>query len=346
MSFNLSPADGQTWWDHQFEAQRASWWARNTMGAGADRYTVNLNLWPEFSHNTTNYPNISDPAADPATMTRAQETNLPLQVIYNQAPTNLFQLGRIFDPIQWNYNVTNHRAGVPSSGAIASASSGGGHTLRVGRPEHPRFAFTNYGGDPVPNMGMSAAALLDLFRIGSADSSSFTGGGKINLNTAPRPVLAALAGGVNLTNDAAMAGSPVNATMTNAFAQGVLRFRQLYPFYSPSQLPFISTDYGQGSWTNTWTNTAVFGTNQSSVSTNGLAGVTALNDEGREEWFSRIYGLTGVDSLNFRVYVIAQLTDANGNPRGAPQRKYYQIYTVPYPQTPAFSATVVEEGSY
>jgi hypothetical protein len=225
---------------------------------------------------------------------------------------------------------------------VASNAACGRNSLRLGRPEHPRFAFTNYGGDPVPNMGMSAAALLDLFRIGSADSSSFTGGGKINLNTAPRPVLAALAGGVILTNDASMAGSPVNATMTNAFAQGVLRFRQLYPFYSPSQLPFISTDYGQGSWTSTWTNTAVFATNAGA----GLAGITALNDKGREEWFSRIYGLSGVDSLNFRVYVIAQLTDANGNPRGAPQRKYYQIYTVPYPQTPAFSATVVEEGSY
>jgi hypothetical protein len=114
-------------------------------------------------------------------------------------------------------------------------------------------------------------------------------------------------------------------------------------------LPFISTDYGQGSWTNTWTNTAVFATNAGA----GLAGITALNDKGREEWFSRIYGLSGVDSLNFRVYVIAQLTDANGNPRGAPQRKYYQIYTVPDPQGPAatpprppFRPVVVEEGSY
>jgi hypothetical protein len=84
-----------------------------------------------------------------------------------------------------------------------------------------------------------------------------------------------------------------------------------------------------------------------------LAGITALNDKGREEWFSRIYGLSGVDSLNFRVYVIAQLTDANGNPRGAHQRKYYQIYTVPDPEGPAatpprppFRPVVVEEGSY
>jgi len=202
-------------------------------------------------------------------------------------------------------------------------------------------------------MGMSAAAMLDLFRVGSADSTSFAGGGKINLNTAPAPVLAALAGGVSLTNDPSRVGNPANSNMTNAFALGVLKFRQLYPFYSPSQLSFISTDYGTGAWTNSWSNTAVFGTNQSSVSTNGLAGVTALNDEGREEWFSRIYGLSGVDSLNFRCYVVAQLTDTNGRPRSAPQRKYYQIYTMPDPAGPAadparppFRPVVVEEGTY
>jgi len=163
-----------------------------------------------------------------------------------------------------------------------------------------------------------------------------------------------LAGGVSLTNDPNRVGNPANSNMTNAFAQGVLKFRQLYPFYSPSQLAFISSDYGVGTtWSNSWSNTAVFGTNQSSVSTNGLAGVTALNDEGREEWFSRIHGLSGVDSLNFRCYVVAQLTDTNGNPRSAPQRKYYQIYTMPNPAGPAatparppFRPVVVEEGTY
>jgi hypothetical protein len=276
--------------------------------------------------------------------------------IADAAMTNIFELGRIFDPIQWRTAIpmtpSAPQAVNPTnitSTSIADFQQGGGNTLRLGRPEHPRFAFTNLGGDPMPNMGQSAAAMLDLFRVTNADRNSFAGGGKINLNTAPAPVLAALAGGVALTNDPsrAPASAPANANMTNAFVQGVRKFRQLYPFYSPSQLPFISTDYGVGDWTNTWTNTAVFGTNQSSASTNGLAGVTALNDAGREEWFSRIYGLSGVDSLNFRCYVLAQLTDANGNPRGAPYRKYYQIYTVPYPQTPAaFSAVVVEEGNY
>jgi hypothetical protein len=51
-----------------------------------------------------------------------------------------------------------------------------------------------------------------------------------------------------------------------------------------------------------------------------------MNDQGREEWFSKIYNLTCVQSFNYRIYVVAQLTDTNGNPKGAMMRKYYQIY--------------------
>ena len=326
--------------------------AANTVNPGAN--------WPDGGHVTNNdlgvapngiaqapnsFPNLSG------------NTNHFVQRLNNTGNySNLFELGNIFDPIQWGgpnpFHPRDTAAWMELTGSHSPSNAAcGRNSLRIGRPEHPRFAFTNFGGDPVPNMGQSAVALLDLFRIGSADGNSFTGGGKINLNTAPRPVLAALAGGVALTNDPARtpATAPANATMTNAFAQGILRFRQLYPFYSPSQLPFISTDYGVGTtWTNTWATTAVFATNTGA----GLAGVTALNDAGREEWFSKIYGLSGVDSLNFRCYVMAQLTDANGNPRGAAHRKYYQIYTAPNPAAltnaalPPFRPVVVEEGSY
>jgi len=329
--------------------------AANTVNPGAN--------WPDRGHVTN-----SDLGAAPSGVGQlpnsfpnlSGNTNHFVQRLNNTGNySNLFELGNIFDPIQWGgpnpFHPRDTAAWMELTGSHSPSNAAcGRNSLRIGRPEHPRFAFTNFGGDPVPNLGMSAVALLDLFRIGSGDSNSFTGGGRININTAPAPVLAALAGGVNLTNDPTRAPTtaPANATMTNAFAQGVLRFRQLYPFYSPSQLPFISTDYGIGAWTNTWGSTAVFGTNQSSASTNGLAGVTALNDEGHEEWFSRIYGLSGVDSLNFRCYVVAQLTDANGNPRGAPHRKYYQIYTAPNPAAltnaalPPFRPVVMEEGSY
>jgi len=240
--------------------------------------------------------------------------------------TNICELGNIFDPIQWapptttanyaNCDITN--TWTPNN------LYGGGSTLRIGRPEHSRFAFTNLGGTyPTPNLGQSAVGLLDLFCV----TNTYNWAGKININTAPAPVLAALAGGIKLTRDPNKAGSEVNATMINAFTNGVMRFRQTYPFITPSQLAFISRNYGTTSspsahWTNTFSNNAVF----SSSVLGGLSGVSSINDQGFEEWFAKIYALTTVQSFNYRIYVVAQLTDTNGLPKGAPLKKYYQLH--------------------
>jgi hypothetical protein len=155
-------------------------------------------------------------------------------------------------------------------------------------------------------------------------TNAYNWAGKININTAPLPVLAALAGGITLSNALYSGTAPVPADMIRAFTNGVVKFRQTYPFITPSQLAFISTDYGTTSphWTNTWPTTAVFSTNPSG----GLQGPTAINDQGREEWFSKIYNLTCVQSFNYRIYVVAQLTDTNGKPKGPMMRKYYQMY--------------------
>jgi hypothetical protein len=115
--------------------------------------------------------------------------------------------------------------------------------------------------------------------------------------------------------------------MVRAFTNGVAKFRQTYPFITPSQLAFISSDYGNNNWTNSWPINAVFATNvPTGLPRGGLSGPTAVNDAGREEWFSKIYNLTCVQSFNYRIYVVAQLTDTNGNPKGAMMRKYYQMY--------------------
>jgi hypothetical protein len=195
---------------------------------------------------------------------------------------------------------------------------------------------------------MSAAALLDLFCLTngtSADGGPYTlGGGKINLNTAPAPVLRALAGGIRLNNDPMLTwvgGSgtnfPIPSAMAEAFAQGVMRFRSKYPFLTPSHLSFIGTD---PTWPNTadWPNNAVFGnTNPIALSTvpgNTLSttrvNVTAWNDQAAEEWFSKIYALSSCQSHNYRIYVVAQLVATNSsgqtNAIGPLVKKYYQIY--------------------
>jgi hypothetical protein len=224
---------------------------------------------------------------------------------------------------------------------VSNNAYGGGTTLRIGRAEHPRFAFTNLGGTyPVPNMALSSAALLDIFSV----SNSYDNGGKINLNTAPAPVLRALAGGVTLTNDVAMTPSSTLAVptrMTEAFAQGVMRYRAMYPFLSSSQLAFIATDYGitnptASHWTNTWPTNAVFGNTNPTIfltnapgntlGTTASMGVSAWNDQASEEWFSKIYNLSTVQSWNYRTYVVAQLVNTNGLPTGPSMRKYSLMY--------------------
>jgi hypothetical protein len=190
-------------------------------------------------------------------------------------------------------------------------------------------------------MQMSAAALLDLFCL----SNQFDEGGKINLNTAPAPVLRALAGGIYLRSDPALStnGTLVGTNfslppaMAEAFAQGVMRFRSKYPFLTPSHLCFIGTDPGWPN-TNNWPVNAVFGnTNTIALSsapgnTNGAnttIGINAWNDQAAEEWLSKIFQLSTVYSRNFRVYVIAQKATTNSSGAsigvGPVVRKYYNV---------------------
>jgi hypothetical protein len=274
--------------------------------------------------------------------------------------TNIIELGNIFDPIQWRsqiplaqYNFSNTNIG---STWTADSLYGGGSTLRIGRPEHSRFAFTNLSANtadyPVPSLGTSAVGLLDLFCI----AKTYDWAGKINLNTAPLPVLAALAGGINLKT--ANYNGPPPADMIRAFTNGVVKFRRTYPFITPSQLAFISSDYGDSTtFHNSWPTNAVFATNTpTGFIPGGLQGPTAMNDESREEWFSKIYNLTCVQSFNYRIYVVAQLTDTNGSPKGAIMRKYYNLYLNnntpnvsggnPDLSTPSISPIILSETAY
>jgi hypothetical protein len=314
-----------------------------SVAANREYYEVSPSGWPDGGHNS---PKGSSPTSDnqiPNSFAPIN-TNLPPGRILNTGSlSNICELGGVFDPMQW---------GVPSLGVwqgkwtnlstsgVSNNAYGGGTTLRIGRAEHPRFAFTNLGGtSPVPNMGLSSVALLDIF----STSDSYDNGGRINLNTAPAPVLRALAGGVILTNDSGMKPSStltVPNTMTEAFVQGVMRYRATYPFLSPSQLAFIATDYGATNganhWTNTWPTNAVFGNTNPTISltnapgntlgTTASMGVSAWNDQASEEWFTKIYNLSTVQSWNYRTYVVAQLVNTNGLPTGPSMRKYYLMY--------------------
>jgi hypothetical protein len=286
-------------------------------------------------------------------------TNVGLAMVRNGALSNICELGNIYDPMQWEDSTQLPAAAGGmlglwtnlSTAAKGTNTAGGRISLRIGRPEYTLFAFTNMYGNStpsIPNMAQSSAALLDLFcvtngtNIGGGPYS--LGAGKINLNTAPAPVLRALAGGVLLTNDPAQlpASAAVPPGMAEAFAQGVMRFRSKYPFLTPAHLCFIGTDTN---WPNTntttgWPNNAVFGnTNTITLDTTApgnISGgstkinVTDWNDQAAEEWFSKIYALSSCQSQNFRIYVVAQMVSTNSSGQiiaiGPLVKKYYQVY--------------------
>ena len=313
---------------------------------------VDITQWPDAGHNPANYGVNPSGGGDPQTNSAnepilativATEPKKAPAFIRNGPMTNILELGNIYDPILWR----GVEKGNITTNSTNDARFGGGNTLRIGRPEHPRFAFTNMYGNSVPsipNMGMSAAALLDLFCLTNGASVGggpySMGGGKINLNTAPAPVLRALAGGILLTNDPAQvpASYTIPPAMTEAFAQGVMRFRSKYPFLTPSHLSFIGTD---PTWpnTNTWPTNAVFG-NTNSITLSNAPGntfgstakmnITEWNDQAAEEWFSKIYALSSCQSHNYRIYVVAQLVATNSsgqtNAIGPLVKKYYQVF--------------------
>jgi len=231
----------------------------------------------------------------------------------------IWELGNVFDPMQWKppatftantnyYNCSINQTWTNTGGEM----HGGGNTLRIGRPEHSRFAWTNVSGQAQPNMQASAVALLDIFCVDNNTDDNIIGrfddGNQININTAPPRVLRALASGVILTNDPAT-NIKIPTTAIDAFVKGVTNFRAKYPFYSASQLMFIGTN---NNWpnTNTWPAGAVFSADV--VRGTNTSANFQWSDAAAEEWFSKIYALSKVQSRNYRIYVQAQLIRTKG----------------------------------
>ena len=312
--------------------------------APATEYDASPMLWMDGGHTNSPKASVAVTASTVPTLGVKPATSDYVQKFNNTGTwSNIFELGNIFDPMAWNVPVNSPcltTAHTAAGNGTTVLTNGGGTTLRIGRAEHQRFAWTNQGGGAldIPNMQMSTAALLDMFCV----ANQFDESGQINLNTAPAPVLRALAGRIYLRSDPALLPDGANFStppaMAEAFAQGVMRFRAKYPFYSPSQLAFIGTD---PTWPNTttWPANSVFGnTNAISLSTvpgntfgsTARMNITEWNDQAAEEWFSKIFKLSTSYSRNFRVYVIAQkaTNSSSGNIGVGPViRKYYHVCT-------------------
>lgn len=297
----------------QFGDPRASWWLqawvyandydRNSSWGGRnvrrgitnpDYAEVNPARWPDGGHP-------SQPGTAPGNDARAP-TDLPLpEAEPRLAPAHISnagqlaqitELGNLYDPAQWTR--------LDGQG-VASPSAGGGFTLRLGRPEFPVF----------DRPGMRARQLLDLFAVAPTRKTA----GLVNLNTATRESLRALAAGILLGRDPALlpqpaAPNPGAADAGGAFADAVLACR---PFLATPELAAITNRWG-----------AFFGnTNQWPD-----AAPREWGDAGAEECFARIHGLTSVRSRNFRLFVLAQALAPDGS-RCAEARRVYQLFLRP-----------------
>ncbi len=237
------------------------------------------------------------------------------------------ELGHVYDPLMWRPTypetaATNEiRRGFMPTGkdrwpdvlasSPASTDHGGGNTLRVGRPEHPAF-------DQAGDRSRHAVRLLDLFHAGiprSDDRAEREGplvriDGHVNLNTAGRDALRALAAGRieqdprigrrlspnHLTTNffaprtaPLQLEAPRDDSLADRVADAIIAAR---PFASPADAVFARTPDGEY----VFGNRAQFPQNET----------IQWSDAAAEELFARVYNNATVRSRNYRVWVVGQ----------------------------------------
>jgi hypothetical protein len=325
-----------SWFNHTYSgsAGNTSWKGRGMMRAEPDRSFNQQKpaAWPDGgtdtvpgvrSNNVTNLPTAaaaSAPAAEP--------DKAPIYLSNSGNYVTEMELGNIFDPGQHSFNIT--RTGSPvdiPTSASASATAGGGITLAIGRREFSKF----------DSPGARASQLLDLFTANPRSETQ----GLLNINTATREALRALAVGLSLNRTASINAtqygyinpSPIQPpTMSSAadlFADAIIASR---PFFSKSQLNLSSANGKQATWAQKFFgNPSAWTSGGPSVIELGTEGndLTTIssgwNDRATESLLYRLYHLVTVRSRAFRVLAAGQafqlnsqgeaVLDASGNPR-------------------------------
>ncbi len=291
--------------------------------------------WPDGGHNAA--VGSWSPGSNDRTEMTAAKFDFPydpqMGMAVSQAISNrgrfysTTELGRIFDPVMHApaFSSSIETAELLNKGKMPSSRSswpdvngnqgspfyGGGNTLRIGRPEHPEFDLST-------QPGLHAARLLDLFHAGRSRSGNPADregpvtriAGHVNLNTASRDALRAMAAGA-LAMDPLLArrsggdhlGAPEMAppvsplslsapTLTDEadrIAGAILHSR---PYHSAADLARAREPDG----------TAVFGNRSMYPDNNNIE----WSDAAAEEIFARVYEGSTVRSRNFRVWIVAQ----------------------------------------
>jgi len=279
--------------------------------------------WPDSGHNTPT-PGVTPtgPGQYPDAVAQAAPTPDPTRWISKLSGgsgnlASLTELGNVWDPAQLTYAVTNPGGALPDipSSANLSSTGGGGHTLAIGRPEFSAF----------DKNGMRAWQLLDVFSPNSGLTSTTNTAGRVNVNTASRDVLRALAAGILENRDPLIQpGSlqnnlypPTVSSQADLFADAVINSR---PLLSTSALSAIRATPPNGSQPEPF-----FGNPDQY---NNQTPPTEWNDVGREELFAKIFNLATTRSRNFRIFVTGQSLDKNGNVLST-VTKVYQVFVKP-----------------
>lgn len=261
------------------------------------------------------------------------------------------ELGRVYDPLMWE-NATPAMANLPwgdvTSSSASSSDFGGGNTLRIGRPEHPRFDHTS-------SPDQKACRLLDLFHAGIGCSSVTAERegpvcqieGHVNLNTANRDVLRALAVGAlmmdpNMSirtseahNTTSLMAPPVAPfkltpaeinTEANRIADAIILTRKSNPFISPSSIAEVRDPDGK----------PVFGNKDLLPDNKGS--MVHLSDSAAEEIFARVYESSTVRSRNLRIWVVGQAITPTTSTTVKPQvlaevRRVFTVFADPGERT-------------
>ena len=330
--YNQAPQDANTYPDNYSPNRRSVRWGTIYSKDSANKTKVHGRVmpseWPDGGHNssyesnsfytTDERINPDDPRFFPnatSVLRNPEAAEAPMRISNLGRFYSVTELGRIYDPLMWKTSMpttANMPWGDVENTSESSGDFGGGNTLRIGRADHPRFSSTP---------GMDAHRLLDLFHAGisTSDSAAKREGpttlvaGHVNLNTATRDVLRALAVGA-MTMDPKLSArssenhstpnlmappvSPLKLTPqeinnhANQIADAILLARKNKPFASPSE---IANARGSD-------DKPVFGNKE--LLPNGSK--VHLSDSASEECFARIYESTTTRSRNFRIWVVAQ----------------------------------------
>ena len=219
-------------------------------------------------------------------------------VLANRPMRSIGELGHIFDPAQAADDLSAPMSSDPLF--PNNKVSGGGRTLRIGQPEF-RGRMPN---DDWNASDRRAIRLVDLFTVNGTNANSegySVAIGRINPNTAPAEVLAAILSGIQVASDAGVPAACLKDAAS--MAENIVSHR---PYSALSDLhkalnAFAAAENYRPAF---------------AVSSGGGTTNLAALDRVREEAFGKLIQHLSVQSRTYRVLAVGEAFDPRGRPRG------------------------------